>query len=114
MTRYTPEVEDGTLFLVGDDDRLEIGTDDDVLAAVGEDHHTLEYDHKQRTQPWLDAADGTLDVDIREAVTTLPHGPDTISELRRYDMSTEQYGLPRRTVEFADIIVEILEGQGKE
>ncbi|NHN60713.1 MULTISPECIES: hypothetical protein [Halorussus] len=114
MERYEPECVDGTLFLVADDDRVEVGAVDDVVAAVGGDTYSIEYDQKQRTQPWLDTDDGVLEIDVRETVTTLPHTEETVSELREYGMETERYGLPRRTVEFADRFVDVLERQGRE
>ncbi|GAA0283271.1 hypothetical protein [Halobacterium noricense] len=115
MTRYEPVVEGDALFLVAEDDadRVEIGTVEDVVAAMGGDTHPIEYDQKQRKQPWLDTDDGVLEIDVRETVTTLPHTPETVAELRDYDMGTERYGLPRRTVEFANELVDILEQQGK-
>lgn len=113
MKRYEPECQDGTLFLVYEDDRIEIGAVDDVVAALGGDTYSIEYDEKQRTQPWLETDDGTLDVDVRETVTTLPHTEETVSELREYDMGTDRYGLPRRTYEFANVVADILEQQGE-
>ncbi|MFC6764153.1 hypothetical protein [Natrinema soli] len=113
MTRYEPDSVDGTLFLTAEDDRIEIGAIDDVVDAIGDETHSIEYDQKQRTQPWLETDDGVLEIDVRETVTTMPHTEETVSELREYDMGTERYGLPRRTVEFADRLVEILEQQGK-
>ena len=114
MTRYEPVVEDDALFLAAEDgDRVEIGAIDDVVAAMGGDTHPIEYDQKQRKQPWLDTDDGVLEIDVRETVTTLPHTPETVDELRDYDMGTARYGLPRRTVEFANELVDILEQQGK-
>ncbi|MFC7203169.1 hypothetical protein ACFQJC_06560 [Haloferax namakaokahaiae] len=114
MTRYTPRIVDGTLYLVGEDggDRLEVGTIDDVVDAVGGETYVIEYDHHQRTQPWLQTDDGVLEIDVREAVTTLPHTEKKVAELADYDMSTERYGLPTRTVEFANQLVDILELQG--
>ena len=114
MTRYKPECVDGTLFLVGDDDRVEVGTVDDIVDAVGNDTYSIEYDERQRTQPWLDTDEGNLDIDVRETVTTLYHTEDMVSDLREYDMETDRYGLPTRTVEFANRFVEILSEQGKE
>lgn len=112
MKRYTPEDVDGTLFLVDDEGvRLEIGTVDDVVAAVGGETYTIEYDDKQRTQPWVQT-DGVLEIDIRETATTLPHTEETVGELVKFDMETGRYGLPTRTVEFADRLVEIFERQG--
>lgn len=113
MTRYEPECEDGTLFLVGDDDRVEIGSVDDIVDAMGGDTFTLEYDEKQRAQPWLETDDGSLDVDVREAITTLPLTPEQANELREYGMGTERYGLPRRTFEYANILTDILQQQGE-
>lgn len=113
MKRYQPECVDGTLVLVSEDDRVEIGAVDDVMAALGGDTYSLDYDEKQRTQPWLETDDGTLDVDVRETVTTLPHTREMVSELREYDMRTDRYGLPRRTYEFANVIADILEEQGE-
>lgn len=112
MTRYEPVTENGTLFLDSGDDRVEIGTVDDVVAAMGGDTHSIQYDQKQREQPWLNTDDGVLDIDVREAVTTLPHTEELVSEIRRYDMGTGQYGLPKRTVEFADHLIDVLEQQG--
>ncbi|EMA59670.1 hypothetical protein [Halorubrum lipolyticum] len=112
MSRYTPDTVDGTLFLVGADDRVEIGAVDDVVAAVGGETYTIEYDQRQRKQPWLRTDEGELEIDVREAVTTLSHGGETVSEIRASDLETDRYGLPTRTVEFADTVVEILERQG--
>lgn len=113
MNRYEPECIDGVLVLVADEDRLEVGTVDDVVDAVGGETYTIEYDERQRTQPWLDTDDGVLEIDVRETATSLNHTPETVSELREYDMTTEKYGLPARTVEFADRLVDILERQGR-
>jgi hypothetical protein len=110
MTRYTPVCEDDTLYLVGEDngDRVEIGAVEDVVHAVGGETHTIEYDEKQRTQPWLETVEGTLDIDVREAVTLLPHTAKTVEELRGYGMDTDRDGLPARTVAFANVVVDIL------
>ncbi|SFL43776.1 hypothetical protein SAMN04487950_3743 [Halogranum rubrum] len=114
MTRYTPECVDDTLFLVSEDDgtRIEVGTVDDIVDAVGGETYVIEYDDKQQAQPWLDTDDGVLEIDVREVVTTMSHTEEMVSELADYDMSTDRYGLPTRTVEFANQLVEILERQG--
>ncbi|EJN57739.1 hypothetical protein HSB1_41000 [Halogranum salarium B-1] len=105
---------DDTLFLVSEDDgtRIEVGTVDDIVDAVGGETYVIEYDDHQRTQPWLQTDDGVLEIDVREVATTLPHTEDTAAELADYDMSTERYGLPTRTVEFANRLVDTLERQG--
>ncbi|RRJ33796.1 hypothetical protein [Halocatena pleomorpha] len=112
MARYEPECADETLFLSTDTERIEIGTIDDIVAAIGGETYTIEYDEKQRTQAWLDTDEGRLEIDVRETVTTLPHTEETVSKLREYDMETDRYGLPTRTVEFTNEFVDILEQQG--
>ncbi|WP_435345918.1 hypothetical protein [Haloarchaeobius sp. HRN-SO-5] len=112
MRRYEPECVDGTLWLVSDADRVEVGTVDDVVDAVGGETYTIEYDEAQRKQPWLDTEDGELTVDVRESVTTMSHTGEFVSALRDVDMGTDRYGLPTRTVEFADRFVDILDAQG--
>lgn len=112
MKRYEPQCENGTLFLVAGDDRIEVGAVDDVVDAMGGDTFSIEYDEKQRTQPWLETDDGRLDIDVRETVTTLPFTPEQVSELREYDMGTDRYGLPTRTYEYANMLVDVLDRQG--
>lgn len=112
MERYEPECEDGVLYLVSGDDRVEIGLIDDVVDAIGGETYTIEYDEKQRMQPWLQTDEGALDIDVRDAATSMNHTNELVSELREYDMDTARYGLPTRTVEFANSLVDILEQQG--
>lgn len=112
MKRYEPEVVDGTLLLVAGDDRVEVGDLDDVVDAMGGDTYSIEYDEKQRTQPWLQTDDGRLDIDVQEAVTKLPFTPEQVAELREYDMGTDRYGLPTRTYEYANMLVDVLDRQG--
>ncbi|UPM42706.1 hypothetical protein [Halocatena salina] len=113
MARYEPECVDDTLFLSADTERIEIGTIDDIVAAIGGETYTIEYDEKQRTQAWLNTDKGVLEIDVRETVTTLPHTEETVSKLQQYDMETDRYGLPTRTVEFTNEFVDILEQQGR-
>lgn len=112
MKRYEPKCRNGTLFLVAEDDEVEVGTVEDVVAAVGSETYAIEYDERQRKQPWLETDDGVLKIDVREAVTTMTHAEALIAELRRFDTETEKYGLSERTVKFADLFVAILERQG--
>jgi hypothetical protein len=114
MERYEPEVDGGTLFLVRDDHRVEVGSVDDVVDAAGGETYRIEYDDTQRTQPWLDTDDGALDVDVRDSVTSMTHTPEFVAEVEQFDMRTDRYGLPTRTVEFADRFVDILDEQGTE
>ncbi|WP_435320765.1 hypothetical protein [Haloarchaeobius sp. TZWSO28] len=112
MRRYEPDCVDGTLFLVSEGDRVEIGAVDDIVDSVGGETYTIEYDDTQSTQPWLETDDGELTVDVRETVTTMTHPEELVAGLRDLDMETDRYGLPTRTVEFANRFVDILDSQG--
>jgi hypothetical protein len=115
MKRYEPEVRDGTLVLVADDDELEVGGLDRIVDAVGGGTYTITYTDEQRAQPWLDTDDeGRLEIDVRDTVTSMTHRAEFVDRLRAFDMSTDRYGLPERTVEFANEFVDILEEQGGE
>lgn len=114
MKQYEPECQDGSLFLVEGSDRLEVGAIDDIVDAVGGETYEIEYGDEQRMQPWLDTEDGILEIDVRDAVTTMTHTSELVSEIREYDMNTDRYGVPTRTVEFADRFVDILDQQGAE
>lgn len=111
MERYEPECKNGTLFLVAGDHRVEVGAMDDVVDAMGGDTFSIEFDEKQRTQPWLETDDGKLVIDVRDTVTNLPFTPEQVAELREYDRGTDRYGLPRRTYEYANMLVDILDQQ---
>lgn len=112
MQRYDPESVDGTLFLVDGDERVKVGAIEDVVDAMGGDMYVIEYDEKQRTQPWLETDDGKLDVDVHETMTSLPFTAEQVSELRKYDMETDRYGLPTRTYEYANMLIDILDQRG--
>jgi hypothetical protein len=112
VSDYEPVVDEGTLYLVGADERVEIGTVDHVVDAVGGETYEIEYDEQQRAQPWLDLDDAVLEIDVRDAVTSMGHTAELVGRLREYGMDTDRYGLPTRTIKFADEFVDILEEYG--
>ena len=113
MRRYEPTTDDGTLYLVSGDHRVEVGLIEQIIEAVGVDAYTIEYSSEQQPQPWLETSDGQLDIDIREAVTSMDHPKGVVERLQEYDMDDRRYGMPRRTVEFAQMFVGILDEQGE-
>lgn len=112
MKQYEPERRDGSLYLVCEGHSVEIGTVDDIVDVIGGETYEIEYGEEQRAQPWLDTEDGVLEIDTRDAVTSMTHTPEFVSDLEEYDMATDRYGLPTRTVEFAHGMIDILERQG--
>lgn len=115
MKQFKPECEEGTLLLVADDERVEIGAVDQIVDAIGGETFTLEYDEEQQTQPWLDLDENNaLEIDVREAVTSMHHSEDLVSDLREHDLSIDRYGIPERAMVFANRFVDILNEQGKQ
>lgn len=115
MKQYKPKCEEGTLLLVADDEQVEIGAVDQIVDAIGGETFTLEYDEEQQTQPWLDLDENNaLEIDVREAVTTMHHPEDLVSDVRKHDLSIDRYGIPERAMVFADKFVDILNEHGKQ
>ncbi|WP_254280622.1 hypothetical protein [Haloarcula marina] len=115
MDRYNPVVNDGMLLLETEDDSLKVGTIPNIIDSIGGPKYTITYEKRQQTVAWLDSdSDGKFTIDVVEAVTTMGHRSDAIDDLREYDMSTEKFGIPERTVEFAELFVDILEQQGEQ
>ena len=114
MNRYEPVVRDSRLYLESDGESLEVGPVDGIIDAVGGAEYTIEYDDRQQTVPWLDTEDGTLEIDVEDSITSMSHTEAFVSELRGPEMDTDKYGLPERTVAFANRIVELWEREGKE
>lgn len=114
VTRYEIENRGGRLYVVGDDDSVEIGDLDDVVATIGGETYTITYDGAQRAQPWLDTDDGDLEIDVREAVTSIRFRQETFDAFADAPMDDAKYGIPERVVDFADVVVDIWEEQGED
>ncbi|WP_207589875.1 hypothetical protein [Halomontanus rarus] len=113
MDRYETRINDGTVYLETDDDELEIGDLETIIEVIGGETYTVSYDERQRTQSWLETDDdGAMTVDVRETIEELPHQREVVAKLQAADHSQAKYGLPERTVEFANEIVAILDQQG--
>jgi len=113
MEYYRTRIDEGTVYLETDDGELEIGELDDIIDVIGGETYTITYDKQQQTQSWLETSDdGEMSFDVRDTIEKVPHQQEVIEGLQATDRSKVRYGLPERTVEFADEIVSILEQQG--
>jgi YD repeat-containing protein len=113
MRRYQTELEDGTLYIEHDDGRLEVGEMDDIVALVGGETYTLEYDERQRTVAWLDTEDGELTFEVREVLADMSYTEDVLTSLAGADLdSTDEEGYPLRTSVFADLMTRIWDSKG--
>lgn len=112
MATYEVEDRNGTLWAVSGDGELEIGELDDVVAAVGGETYTITYDEAQRKHPWLETDDGELEISVRDAVSSFRFDDETLAQFGDVSMDTTKYGLPERTVEFAEAVIGIWDRQG--
>lgn len=112
MARYEVENRNGTLWAVSSEGEVVIGDMDDVITSVGSETYTITYDEAQRTHPWLETDDGDLEIDVRDAVSSMRFSDETLEQFAGVSMDTSKYGLPERTVRFAETMIDIWEQQG--
>jgi hypothetical protein len=113
---FEPEhvrVDDGELYLVGEDGHRELGSLEDVYHLVDGEEYTIEYDEDAATAGWLQVADdGTHTFDVRDAIDEMPFGRPYADRVIEEPMEENNEGIPRRTVAFADILTQIWEAKG--
>lgn len=113
MKRYETHIKGGTVYLETDDGDLQIGDIDTIVDVIGDETYTISYDEQQRTQAWLETDnDGKMTFDVRETIGDLSYRSEFVDKMRSTELSEVKYGLPERTVEFAETIVSIFEQQG--
>jgi hypothetical protein len=88
MTRYPTFVEDGTVYVGLEDDRLEIGPVDDIVEMVGGPAWTITYSEAQkRRRPEMDTSDEGLTVDVVDMLQTMTHGKRFVQTLQAHPAS---------------------------
>ncbi|XVH33162.1 hypothetical protein ACNS7O_16425 (plasmid) [Haloferacaceae archaeon DSL9] len=113
MQRYETHIDGGTVYLETGDGRLEIGDLDTIVDVIGGETYAITYTDRQRTHAWLDTDDdGSMTFDVRAVVSDMSHRSEFVRRMQSIDLSKAKYGVPERTVEFAEEIVSILEQQG--
>lgn len=111
--RYEGRIEDGTLVLAGEYERLEVGSMETILELIGETY-TVEYGPRERAAAWVDAdADGTITFDVREAVTDWAYTETFVANVRDCPLEvTDDRGYPLRTAVFAELVTTIWDEKG--
>lgn len=72
MTRYTTTVADGTVYIDGDIERIEVGELETIIDVVGGPAWTIEYnDEDRRRYPNLDMSDEGLTIDVRDTIEAM-------------------------------------------
>lgn len=112
--RYEPRIEDGTLFLDGESDSLEVGPVESIVELAGGETYTIEYTDRQSAAAWLPTdSENTITFDVREIVGEMSHTQEFVTNLENCPLDeTTGDGYPKRTTLFVDLITEIWEAKG--
>ncbi|MFW6017199.1 MAG: hypothetical protein ACOCPX_00105 [Halapricum sp.] len=112
MTRYETFVEDGTVF-VGYEERLEIGSVEDIVDLVGGPAWTIQYTEAEKQRhPEMDTSDEGLTVDVVDMLQTMTHGERFVEMLATHPpkaLSDEPDAIPPRMGLFVGKLLENLE-----
>ncbi|WP_330633517.1 hypothetical protein [Halocatena halophila] len=113
-TRYDTAIDDETLFIDRDDDRLEIGPLGEIIEIIGGDSYTLEYSDEQGTAPWLQTDDdSTVTFDVRSVLAEMDYTADVVDTLSSAPTDeTTTNGHPFRTELFARLMMTIWQSKG--
>jgi len=82
MVRYETVVEDGTVSVAYEDDRLEIGDLETIVELVGGRAWTIQYsDREKQAHPELNTADEGLTVDVVDTINAMTFGEGFVETL---------------------------------
>lgn len=85
MQRYDTIVENDTVYIDTDEDRLEVGDLDRVIDVVGGHAWTIEYSEWERTHyDDLDTSDQGLVVDVVDMMRAMTHSESFVETLRAH------------------------------
>ncbi len=85
MRRHETTVDDQTVYVETDDGRLEVGTLDRIVDAVGGHAWTIEYsDWEKEYYDDLDVSDEGMIVDVVDMTEAMTHGESFVEMLRTH------------------------------
>lgn len=113
MERYATKIEDGTVYIEGVEDWIEVGALATIFDIVGGETYTIEYEREKAiAYDWLPTdADNTLSFDVEETIEDMTYPVEFVEELE--DKSLDSEGeIPERTAYFAELMVDIWDSKG--
>ncbi|TYT63369.1 hypothetical protein [Natrialba swarupiae] len=112
--RYGADVDDGTLVLVGEQERLEVGSMETIVDLFGGETYTIEYEPRQSAVAWLDTdEDDTVTFDVRESLLEWAYTEEFVASVRDSPLeATDEDGNPIRTSVFVDLVTAIWDSKG--
>lgn len=113
VTRYPTFVEDGTVYVGMEEDRLEIGAVERIVEAVGGPAWTIQYtETEKRRHPEMDTADEGMVVDVVDMLQTMTHSERFVRTLSAHPVAFEDGpddAIPPRMGLFVGKLLENLE-----
>lgn len=111
MDRHDVKREDGRIWLE-DDEWIEVGKVEDIVALAGGPTYTVEYDDAEATAAWLSLDDQqVLKFDVVETLVTMDFPAEFASTIAAVPIDEgEKY--PRRTEVFVDTMTSIWDAKG--
>ena len=88
--RYPTVVEDGTVYVDRETDRLEIGPVEEIVETVGGPAWTIRYtEAEKRRHPEMDTSDEGLTVDVVDMLQTMTHSERFVRTLAAHPVAIE-------------------------
>jgi hypothetical protein len=110
-TQYETRIDEGVLSIEGARGRLEVGPVDRIVEEVGGETYTIQYDARSSSvYEWLDDESQTLDIDVREALSSYPIPASVVRALGEIPLDGTPD--PTRTAYFADLVTSIWDAKG--
>jgi len=114
MERYATTIEDGTVYIEGDDGPIEVGPLAGIFDIVGGETYTIEYDQqKAAAYDWLGTDDGgQLSFDVEETIAEMTYPEEFVDTLQEKPLNAVGRRHPERTAYFAELLVDIWDSKG--
>ena len=113
MDRFETDIQNSTLYLVGADQRIEVGEVAHIIDTLGEVYE-IDYGEQQQELPWLDVEDGVLEVDVRETLDEITFDAAFVERVSTASLEqpADERDMPERTARFIELIESIWQPDG--
>jgi len=111
MERHEIRIADGDVEMEAESGWATVGSVEAVEALVGETYE-IEYTSRQSKTAWLNTDDGSVTIELREALDEFALDPDRATDVLAEPLESGESGHSKRAETFADRLVEIFDLQG--
>lgn len=115
VQRYDTRLDDdGTFFVEGPDEWVEIGSMEEICELVGGETYSIEYDDRERAAGWLETeSDGRLTFDVRETLTGMTFDEEFVRTVSDAPLDAQDANeSSSRTFLFVELMTNIWDSKG--